>query len=156
MVAVKVPRRDLAPDGTWSPTSEDRDPNVARFMAEARVTAQLEHPAIVPVYDVGRSADGTRRAATTSAEAGRAPMPRAAREIEWVADVHGEQADPMLDDEPAPSTERGDAGKRRVRSGNTASDHKWCRAASRSSVSALTRGPALGFRVAKTLTPKQR
>lgn len=59
IVAVKVPRRDLAPDGTWAPASEDRDPNVARFMAEARVTAQLEHPAIVPVYDVGRAVDGT-------------------------------------------------------------------------------------------------
>jgi eukaryotic-like serine/threonine-protein kinase len=77
---------------------------------------------------------------------------------EWVADVFGEQAGTTLEDEeePAPSTERGDAGKRRIRSGNPSSDHKWCRAASRSSLSALTRGPGLGFRVAKTLTPKQR
>jgi len=76
---------------------------------------------------------------------------------EWVADVHGEQPGSFLEDEeePAPSTERGDAGKRRVRSGNPASDHKWCRAASRSGFSALTRGTGLGFRVAKTLTPKQ-
>ena len=31
----------------------------ARFLREARVTGQLEHPNIVPVYEVGRRADGT-------------------------------------------------------------------------------------------------
>lgn len=35
-------------------TDEDR----ARFAREARVQGQLEHPAIVPVYDVGTGADG--------------------------------------------------------------------------------------------------
>jgi WD40 repeat protein len=29
-----------------------------RFLREARVTAQLEHPGIVPVYELGRAADG--------------------------------------------------------------------------------------------------
>ena len=31
----------------------------ARFLQEARITGQLEHPAIVPVYEVGRRQDGT-------------------------------------------------------------------------------------------------
>ena len=32
---------------------------VARFLREARVTGQLEHPSIVPVHEIGRRADGT-------------------------------------------------------------------------------------------------
>jgi eukaryotic-like serine/threonine-protein kinase len=51
----------------------------------------------------------------------------------------------------APGTMRGDAPLQRVRSGNVASDHKWCRAASRSALSTLLRGTGLGFRVARTL-----
>ena len=31
---------------------------VDRFLREAKIQARLEHPAIVPVYDVGRGADG--------------------------------------------------------------------------------------------------
>lgn len=31
----------------------------ARFLREARVTGQLEHPAVVPVYELGRRRDGT-------------------------------------------------------------------------------------------------
>jgi serine/threonine-protein kinase len=32
---------------------------VARFLQEARITGQLEHPSIVPVYELGRRHDGT-------------------------------------------------------------------------------------------------
>ena len=32
---------------------------LARFMREARITGQLEHPSIVPVYEVGRREDGS-------------------------------------------------------------------------------------------------
>ena len=47
---------------------------IARFLREARVQGRLEHPAIVPVYDLGRDADGRpyftmkRLAGTTLAE----------------------------------------------------------------------------------------
>ncbi|MBI5092047.1 MAG: protein kinase [Candidatus Hydrogenedentes bacterium] len=34
-------------------------PQIARFLQEARVTGQLEHPSIVPVYEVGYRTDGT-------------------------------------------------------------------------------------------------
>ncbi|MDB4939295.1 MAG: putative serine/threonine-protein kinase pknH, partial [Labilithrix sp.] len=62
VVAIKLPRRGADDESTgFAPeASETRtDPMLDRFAVEARITAQLEHPAIVPVYDVGRSADGT-------------------------------------------------------------------------------------------------
>ena len=43
--------RAAAADTTGSPA--------ARFIKEARITAQLEHPSIVPVYEVGRRDDGS-------------------------------------------------------------------------------------------------
>jgi serine/threonine-protein kinase len=48
-VAVKVARPTSGPS---------RADQVARFAREARVQGQLEHPAIVPVYDLGRRPDG--------------------------------------------------------------------------------------------------
>ncbi|MFY0541039.1 sigma-70 family RNA polymerase sigma factor [Nannocystis pusilla] len=40
-------------------TLRRRDPEAARrFAVEARITARLQHPGIVPLYDVGRFADG--------------------------------------------------------------------------------------------------
>ncbi|MCB9781187.1 MAG: SUMF1/EgtB/PvdO family nonheme iron enzyme [Alphaproteobacteria bacterium] len=47
-VAMKV----IRPSMVYSPES------MARFMEEAQLAAQLEHPGIVPVYEAGRLADG--------------------------------------------------------------------------------------------------
>jgi serine/threonine protein kinase len=48
LVALKVLQRRLRDDAELH----------ARFVDEARVTAQLQHPAIVPVFDVGATPDG--------------------------------------------------------------------------------------------------
>jgi len=47
-VAMKVAHEEL----------HDRGDVLARFLLEARVQAQLEHPSIVPVYDVGQAEEG--------------------------------------------------------------------------------------------------
>ena len=47
-VAIKVVRRD-----------REAGPFEARFVHEARVQAQLEHPGVVPVFDVGRDENGS-------------------------------------------------------------------------------------------------
>ncbi|MGH7295632.1 MAG: protein kinase domain-containing protein, partial [Polyangiaceae bacterium] len=41
------------------PGSGSHGDSGARFLREACVQGQLEHPGIVPVYDLGRDADGT-------------------------------------------------------------------------------------------------
>jgi serine/threonine protein kinase len=48
LVAVKVPHRSriVSPDG------------IEAYLAEARVLALLDHPGIVPIYDIGRTDDG--------------------------------------------------------------------------------------------------
>jgi eukaryotic-like serine/threonine-protein kinase len=72
-VAIKV----LAPTKTGDPH------RVARFMHEARVTASLDHPNIVKVYDVGRFEDRAYLVAeflegeTLRARIARGPMPAA-------------------------------------------------------------------------------
>ena len=48
-VAIKVP----TPDRFQNPGDAER------YLAEARIVATLDHPNIVPVYDVGRTADGS-------------------------------------------------------------------------------------------------
>ncbi len=77
---------------------------------------------------------------------------------EWVGDLDGAKGTEAVDAEPEPrdGVERGESAQRRVRSGAASTDHKWCRAASRSDVPALSRGPMLGFRLAKSLTPTPR
>ncbi len=47
-VAIKVPQ----------PGRVARPEDLAQYVAEARTLAQLEHPGIVPVFDVGRTPDG--------------------------------------------------------------------------------------------------
>jgi WD40 repeat protein len=59
-VALKIlsERRDEADPGTVSPAGRRTNPAAIRFLREARITAQLEHPNIVPVHEVGRRRDG--------------------------------------------------------------------------------------------------
>lgn len=45
--------------GDKTPQSSPTSPINARFLREARVTGQLEHPSIVPVYEIGMRADST-------------------------------------------------------------------------------------------------
>ncbi|MGC4090650.1 MAG: protein kinase [Polyangiaceae bacterium] len=54
-VAVK----ELLLDETDDPGRPGTLQTVARFLREARITGQLDHPNIVPVYELGRRADGS-------------------------------------------------------------------------------------------------
>jgi len=59
-VAIKELLTEPGRDGSGSvPSSLRSTPGMVRFLREARVTAQLEHPNIVPVHEVGRREDGT-------------------------------------------------------------------------------------------------
>jgi serine/threonine-protein kinase len=58
-----------------------------RFLREARVNGQLQHPGIVPVYDVGRFPDG--------------------RPFFTMRYVHGRTLDALLADRPHPAADRG-------------------------------------------------
>lgn len=55
-VAVKELREPAEGSAEAGPRSTAR---AARFLREARVTAQLEHPGVVPVHELGRRPDGT-------------------------------------------------------------------------------------------------
>jgi hypothetical protein len=59
-VALKIlaPQDDGETEASLT-TGKRSTPHTVRFLREARVTGQLEHPNIVPVHEVGRRADGT-------------------------------------------------------------------------------------------------
>lgn len=50
----EVALKELLAEGTEQPSMD----GTLRLLAEARITGQLEHPNIVPVYDIGRRQDG--------------------------------------------------------------------------------------------------
>jgi len=55
----RVQDRDLRRDVAMKVLSGEGSPSaLARFVEEAQLTAQLEHPAVVPVHDIGRLPDG--------------------------------------------------------------------------------------------------
>src|SRR5262249_2944491 len=74
---------------------------------------------------------------------------------EWVADVHGERTaeDAWAEEEPAAGTDRDASSWRVLRSGNSNTEAKRCRSASRGRSFALARYATISFRLAKTLTP---
>jgi len=51
-------KRDIAIKELLSTGSKNRG-MVIRFLREARVTGRLQHPSIMPVYEIGKRADGT-------------------------------------------------------------------------------------------------
>ena len=57
-VAIKQLLPDNRGDGGSSPSS-NTSKGVVRFLREARVTGQLEHPNIVPVHELGQHDDGS-------------------------------------------------------------------------------------------------
>jgi WD40 repeat protein len=60
-IAIKELLPESVPDGTPTSDSPIRKTESAttRFLREARITGQLSHPGIVPVYELGRRADGS-------------------------------------------------------------------------------------------------
>ncbi|HUJ29307.1 MAG TPA: serine/threonine-protein kinase, partial [Myxococcales bacterium] len=55
----EIALKELLPEGAASGSGSGSQAAASRFVREARITGQLEHPNIVPVYELGRHADGT-------------------------------------------------------------------------------------------------
>jgi serine/threonine protein kinase/formylglycine-generating enzyme required for sulfatase activity len=55
-VAMKVLRKTPAKSAARQPYAEER--TLGRFLEEAQITGQLEHPGIIPVHELGVDADG--------------------------------------------------------------------------------------------------
>jgi serine/threonine-protein kinase len=125
-------------DGRFYPWGDRFDPTFCH-MRESRPFAQQPEP--VGMFATDESPYGAR------------DMAGGVRE--WMGDIHGARSAGELSAEAEPSAEtpRGDSPLRRVRSGAWNVDSRWARAASRGAGHfSLTRGPGMGFRVAKSLT----
>lgn len=67
LLARDIALKELLPpsDSHWSSEGEEQSPMrqsgalIARFLREARITGRLEHPSIVPVYELGRRDNGS-------------------------------------------------------------------------------------------------
>jgi hypothetical protein len=58
VVDLRLARREAMKVLELEADGEKRMRTIQRFMEEARITGQLDHPNIVPIYDLGLSADG--------------------------------------------------------------------------------------------------
>jgi serine/threonine protein kinase/WD40 repeat protein len=55
----EIALKELLPEGSETGSGSGSQAGASRFVGEARITGQLEHPNIVPVYELGRHADGS-------------------------------------------------------------------------------------------------
>src|SRR5207302_2244773 len=55
----EIALKELLPEGAEPGSGSGSQAAASRFVREARITGQLEHPNIVPVYELGRPDDGS-------------------------------------------------------------------------------------------------